>query len=269
MRRAIATTAAGLLLAGVPAALLWAATPAAERLDPRKAVARSEQAIGRSHGSHVLVDSLGAPLALQDLRGKPLVISLVYTSCSSVCPATTQHLIDAVTEAGRVIGLARFNVLTVGFDARHDTPGRLRQFASSQGIALANWRLASADDAAIAALLAELGFSYAAVAGGFDHVTQTTIVDRDGTIYRHVYGDDFPLPVFVEPLKDAVYGTTGAFRSLAGLIDRVRIICTVYDPAAARYRIDYGLVFGSALGALSLLLLGGLIVREWRRARHA
>jgi len=268
MRRGIAAVAVGLMLAGARAVSPCAAGPEVQRLDPRKVIEQSEQAIGRTLGSYRLVDAAGAALLLHEYRGKPLVISLVYTSCSSVCPATTQHLIDAVNEAGRIIGLGRFNVLTIGFDARHDTPARLKQFASSQGITSANWRLASADDATIGALLRDLGFSYAAVAGGFDHLTQTTIVDGDGNVYRHVYGDDFPMPVFIEPLKDVVYGT-GTFRSLTGLLDRVKLICTVYDPGAGRYRIDYSLAFGSVLGGLSLLLMGGLIFREWLRAGHA
>jgi protein SCO1/2 len=121
-------------------------------------------------------------------------------------PATTQHLINAVNEADRVFGPDSFNVLTIGFDARNDTPGRLAQFASAQGIKFKNWRLASGDPATIEALLRDLGFSYIAIAGGFDHVTQTTIVDRDGKVYRPVYGDDFPLPVFIEPMKDVIYG---------------------------------------------------------------
>jgi len=265
MRRGIAGAAAMLALVG--AATCAAATSEVLRLDPRAAIEQSEQAIGRTLGSHTLVDAAGAPLRLRDFRGKPLVISTVYTACSSVCPATTQHLLDAVAEAGRMIGLDQFNVLTVGFDARHDTPARLTAFAARQGIGAANWRLASADGATIAALLRDLGFSYAAVAGGFDHVTQTTIVDRDGKVYRQVYGDDFPLPVFIEPLKDVVYGRS-TVTSLRGLIDRVKLICTVYDPAARRYQIDYGLAFGSVLGGLSLVVMAGLIAREWRRARH-
>ena len=44
-----------------------------------------------------------------------------------------------------MIGPDRFEVLTVGFDARNDTPARLAQFASMQGIKSPNWRLASAD----------------------------------------------------------------------------------------------------------------------------
>ena len=243
------------------------AAPASLQLDPNAALGKGRQAIGRAIGNYTLVDMNGASLALRDYRGKPLVISLVYTACSSVCPPTTQHVIDAVNEAGRMIGLDRFNVLTVGFDARNDTPARLTQFASIQGIKSPNWRVASADAATIEALLGDLGFSYRAVAGGFDHLTQTTIVDREGRIYRLVYGETFPLQMFMEPLKDVVYGTTTSF-SFSGIVDRIKFICTAYDPGAGRYRIDYGLVFGSVIAAFSLLVMGGLILREWIRSAH-
>jgi protein SCO1/2 len=244
------------------------AAAAATRLDAAQAIARSEQAVGRSVGAYSLIDAKGAPLALASYRGKPLVVSLVYSTCSSVCPTSTQHLIAVVAEASRVIGADRFEVLTVGFDARHDTPARLSQFAAAQGIPLSNWRLASGDDATLQALLRDLGFSYAAVAGGFDHIAQTTIIDAEGRIYRQVYGDDFPLQVFIEPLKDVVYGRSASF-SPAGLLDRLKYICTTYDPGGGRYRIDYGLVFGSVIAALSLGVFGALLWREWRRTVRA
>jgi protein SCO1/2 len=269
MTRGTLLAAAGLGLAGLLVEPVFAAAPDAPsaRLDPRKVVEQSARAVGRELGNYRLTDSTGASIPLQNYRGKPLVISLIYTACSSVCPPTTQHLIDAVKEAGRVFGFDGFNVLTVGFDARNDTPGRLAQFASIQGIKFNNWRLASADSATIAALLRDLGFSYVAVAGGFDHVTQTTIIDRDGKVHRHVYGEDFPLPMFIEPMKEVVYGTSSSY-SMAGILDRVKFICTVYDPGAGRYRIDYGLAFGSVIAAFSLLVFGGLICREWNRTGH-
>jgi protein SCO1/2 len=244
------------------------AVSAAPQLDPNVALAKGRQAIGRAIGNHTLVDMNGSSLAVQDLRGKPLVISLVYTACSSVCPPTTQHVIGAANEAGRVFGLDRFNLLTIGFDARNDTPARLSQFASIQGIKLPNWQVASADPATIEALLGDLGFSYRAVAGGFDHPTQTTIIDREGRVYRHVYGEDFPLRMFMEPLKDVVYGTTTPF-SFSGIIDRIKFICTAYDPGSGRYRIDFGLIFGSVIAAISLLVIGGFLLREWFRSVQA
>ena len=245
-----------------------AAEPRVARLDPESAVAKSEQALGRTVGNYVLTDSNGVELSLASYRGTPLVISLVYTSCSSICPPTTQHLIAAVSEAQRILGETRFAVLTVGFDARHDTPARLAQFAATQGVRLPNWRLASSDAGTLDALLRDLGFSYVTAAGGFDHIAQTTIVDRDGRIARQVYGDDFPIPMLIEPLKDAVYGSARSI-SLGGIVDRIRFICTAYDPGAGRYRIDYGLIFGSVIAACSLLVFGGVLLREWRRSARA
>ncbi len=241
-----------------------AAEGSAGRLDPRKVIERSESAIGRSLGAYRLTDTSGAPLLLASLRDKPLVISLVYTACSSVCPVTTQRLIDAIAQANKVFGPDRFTVLTVGFDAANDTPARMAQFASVQGIKAPNWRVASADSATISALLRDLGFSYTTAAGGFDHVTQTTILDRGGRVYRHVYGDEFPIRVFIEPLKDVVYGTATPF-TVGGILDRIKFICTTYDPGSGRYRIDYGAVFGSVIAGFSLLVFGGIIVREWIR----
>lgn len=263
MKRLRAACAASALLA-----VLAAPAMAAPALDPAAAIAKSTQAIGRTVGGHALTDSHGERFSLADYRGKPLIISIVYSSCSSVCPPTTQHTIDAVTEAGRVFGLDRFAVLTIGFDARNDTVPRMAQFASQQGIKLPNWRVASGDAATIAALLNDVGFSYRAVAGGFDHPTQTTILDRDGKVYRQVYGEAFPLRMFMEPMKDVVYGTSTPF-SFTGIVDRIKFICTAYDPGAGRYRIDYGLVFGSVIAAFSLLVMGGLLLREWLRAGHA
>jgi len=265
MKRGVIGFAAQWALAAILTASALAATAQIGRLDPDKVIARSEQAIGRILGNYTLTDSTGGALSLGTYRGKPLVLSLVYSACSSICPPTTQRLIAAVSEARRLIGPDRFEVLTVGFDARNDTPARMAQFAAIQGVKFENWRLASGDAGTLEALLRELGFSYAAVAGGLDHIAQTTIIDRDGKIYRHVYGDDFPIQMFIEPLKDVVYGTATSF-TLGSLIDRIKFICTTYDPGAGRYRIDYGLAFGSVIAAFSLIVFGGLILREWRRA---
>ena len=71
----------------------FAAAPAHRpRLDPGAAIAKRHRRWAVSVGGYVLTDRPGAPFSLADYRGKPLVISLVYSSCSSVCPPTTQHL---------------------------------------------------------------------------------------------------------------------------------------------------------------------------------
>jgi protein SCO1/2 len=74
--------------------------------------------------------------------------------------------------------------------------------------------------------------------------------------------------MFMEPMKDVIYGTAVPF-SFSGVLDRIRFICTAYDPGSGRYRIDLGLVFGGGIAAASLLVMGGLILREWFRSAHA
>lgn len=257
---------AGLFLACLAAEPLAAAA----RIDPAEALERSEAAIGTATGDHRLLLSDGRTLTLSELKGRPLVLSLVYTSCSTVCPTGTETLKASVAEARKALGGEAFRVLTLGFDARNDTPQRMQAFAVDHHIDRDPfWKVASASPAVLDALLEEVGFSYAAAAGGFDHVAQTTILDAEGRVYRQVYGDDFPLPVLVEPLKELVFGIRVSSFTPTALADRLRFLCTVYDPKSGRYRIDYGIYMGMAAGAVSLMLMAWVILRLWLGIRRA
>ena len=238
---------------------------AGQRLDPAAALEKSEAAIGRMVSDYRLIGTNGLPLTTTVFRGRPLVVSLVYTSCSAVCPVTTQNLKRAVTRARMALGDDSFTVLTLGFDARNDTPGRLAAFAADQDIdGDPLWRVASASPATLGTLLEEVGFSYSGAAGGFEHVAQTTIIDAEGRVYRQVYGDDFPLQMLVEPLKALVFGVTTRSFTPAGLADRLRFLCTDYDPETGRYRTDYAIYIGIFTGGLSLILMAWVILRMWR-----
>jgi protein SCO1/2 len=269
-RLAIAVVAGG-FLAVMSGAAAHDARPrsGSTSLDVDRSLELSQQAIGRMTGDHRFVGSKGDTISLSELRGKPLVVSLIYTSCAHICPMTTQRLRQAVEDAQRLMGPDRFGVVTIGFDTRNDTPMRMAAFARAQGVDLPNWRFLSAGDSTVAAFARELGFSYAAYSGGFVHATQTTILDRDGRVYRQVYGDDFPIQVFMEPMKEAVYGTVGTFLSVDGLLDRVRFICTVYDPTQGRYRISYAIAISLLTGVISLGTTAIIISRSWLRSRRA
>jgi protein SCO1/2 len=244
--------------------------PAAPALNAEQVYEVSQAAIGRQVGDHILRDQNGEPLALADLRGRPLVVSLIYTSCASVCPVTTDHLADAVKQARKVLGQDNFAVLTFGFDASGDKPARLRAFSNLHGLdGLGEWYLASAEADVTEAFLADLGFSWREAAGSFDHPSQTTILDADGKVYRQLYGEDFPLPVFMVPLKELVLGRTTKSVAPADLWNRLTFLCTVYNPLTRAYRFDYGIFFGIFFGALSLVATGLVIFRLWLERRRA
>ena len=233
--------------------------------DEAAALRTGQAAIGRELGEHTLWDTDGRRVRLADLRGRPLVLNLVYTSCSGLCPTVVQTLDGAVAAAQEALGADRFAVLTIGFDSRNDTPERMRAFARAQGIDRPGWRFLSGDAKTIEALAGEVGFVVYPAAQGFDHMALTTIVDPEGRVYRQIYGSSFEPPALVEPLKELVFGRRSAWTSVDGLINRIRLFCTLYDPRTGSYRIDYAPFIGMAIGLVALAGIAGFLIREWRR----
>jgi len=214
----------------------------------------------------VLLDRDGRSMRLSRYRGKPVLVSLIFTKCVQTCPMTTRNLSVAVNAMQEAFGADSFNVLSVGFDTASDTPEAMRSFARRQHVDLPNWEFASTDAANVTGLARALGFSYRASPAGFDHISQLTIVDAQGRVYRQVYGDDFALPSLGEPLK-ALLGSTSAHYPLwQGLGRRIRLFCTTFDPSTGRYRTDYSFFIGMLISAAMIVPFGYWIVRELRRA---
>jgi protein SCO1/2 len=253
----------------VAAVVLFLAVPASADssadLDAEAALRYSQAAIGRTVGDHRFLDRERREVRFADLRGQPVVVNLIYTSCYHTCPLIAQNLVRAVAAAQRALGAGAFRVVTIGFDARADTPERMRAFAKTQGLTLPNWEFLSTDAATIDRLAEDLGFIFFASARGFDHLAQTTVVDADGRVYHHIYGSEFLLPQLVEPLKDLVYGRMRSLATWEGIVNRVKLYCTIYDPASGRYRFDYRVVIIATVGSFTLLGIGYVVVRAWFR----
>jgi protein SCO1/2 len=240
----------------------------ASKFDQKAALAISQGVIGKSLGDYTLTAADGRNLRMSEFRGKPLVISLIYTSCYHICPTTTQHLAKVVRTARAALGPESFNVLTIGFDTPKDTPSAMRQFAQDQNVNIAHWEFLSTDAAAMAGLTRELGFIAYRAPHGFDHLIQATVVDAQGKIYRQVYGMNFDTPLLVEPLKELVFGAPTSPSLLSNLSSRIKLFCTVYDPSSDQYRFDYSIFIGFFIGLGSIGTVSFLLIREWRRNRR-
>ncbi len=254
------------LLLGLPATGFAREAPSA--FDPEAAISYSQSAIGREIGDYSFLDRDRKSVRLASLRGKPLVVNLVYTSCSHTCPIIVQTLHSAVAVAQDALGADSFSVVTIGFDTADDTPTRMRAYARDQGVDLPNWRFLSGDKTTIASLSEDLGFIYFPSPRGFDHLAQTTVIDAEGLVYRQVYGSDFAAPAVVEPLKDLVFGRQGNLTSLDGLINRIKLFCTLYDPSSERYRFDYSIFIALAIGSVALGAIGIILLRALLRLRR-
>ena len=269
--RRLAVMVVGWGMSLLPTALL-AQEPArpVPGLDQKAAYAASQAVLGRTIGDHTLLDREGKPVRLSSFRGKPLLVSFIYTGCFQVCPATTRSLDETVRALQGRFGDNQFNVISIGFNQPADSPQALQSFSPHHRISRPNWDFLSPPMAVVEPLTREFGFQYEATPAGFDHVLQVSLVDAQGRIVRQVYGDKVPADALGEPMKDLLVGAPLSPASpLADLIDQVRLLCTVYDPETGTYRVDYALAIEAAGGLTFIIALALYMLNEWRTRRRA
>lgn len=239
-------------------------------LDRAEALRVSQAVIGKTPANHTLLDRRGQPVRLSDYRGKPLLVSFIYTGCFQVCPTTTRMLHEAVKDLGQLVGYDKFNVVSIGFNQPFDAPEAMRAFATQNGISASNWEFLSPHRSIVEPLTRDFGFSYVANAAGFDHILAVTLLDGEGRIYSQIYGESLTPNQLGEPMRDLLRGAPlPPTLNLDDLIERVRILCTVYDPKTGRYRYDYGLFMELAGGVMFFLFVFGYLGREWLQQRRS
>jgi protein SCO1/2 len=274
----VGAAAATASVATAPAAGAIVATAAREprapgvlpALDEGEALRLGEAAIGRSVPDVTLLDRQGRPVRLASYRGKPLLVSFIYTGCFQVCPTQTRALHEAVKGLDRMLGAHQFNVVSIGFNQPSDSVQAMRAFAAQQLIDYPNWEFLSPAPAQVDALTRAFGFSYVATPAGFDHVLGVTVVDAEGRIHSQVYGDRLRADQLGGPLRQLLLDAPApAASTLSTLVERVRILCTIYDPDTGEYRYDYKLIFEIIGGALFFGSVAIYFLLEWRDRRRA
>ena len=228
----------------------------------------SQDAIGKQLGEYKFSSANNQQLTMESFKGKPLVLSMVYTSCYQICPMTTRHLSKIVEKARETFGKDKFSVAVVGFDTFVDTPDAMQYFANKQGIQDKGWNLLSISADDVDALAKDTGFIYFPSANGFDHLIQATIIDAEGKVYRQVYGQVFETPMLMEPLKELILGQPKHDQTFfSELTSKIKLFCTIYDPVRDGYYFDYSLFLGILIGASIIILVSVFAVRELRKNR--
>src|SRR5947207_9146824 len=100
----------------VPAGLLQSLLPGQPSGLPR---------IGAAPGL-TLTTQDGAPLSLGDLRGKVVLLTFIYTSCTDTCPLLTGKLASLQEKLGPDFG-SRVAFLSITVDPERDTPDVMRE----------------------------------------------------------------------------------------------------------------------------------------------
>lgn len=221
------------------------------------ASAGAEARPGEKLRDHSLTSQYGQPVKIGDFKGKPLVVSFVYTSCSHTCGTLTASLKQAFE--GQGLG-AKFNALTVGFDQVNDTPEAMKEYGLKFLDSFEGWTFASADARTLGALTAEAGFYFKRTENGFDHPSMALVIGPGGRVFKRVYAggiENGELLKAVEDSRDPDHEGYGARPD--GLLGLLTYVCYTYDEETGTYKLDFTFLMVVALGIIVQASLVGFL----------
>ena len=118
---------------------------------------------------------------LADWRGKPVMITMFYSSCQFVCPRIVEAL--KKTQASLDPQHAKLPILMVTLDPARDDAATLKAMAEDRHLDPKRWTLARTDARNVRKLAAMLGIQYRELPSGeFNHSSVIILLDAEGRV---------------------------------------------------------------------------------------
>ena len=275
MARAILSAACGMVIAltGLPVVL-----PVVLPIRAQQA-ASAQPAILRGAGITQLLNQQvprdlifrnesGKAVRLGDYLGrKPIVLSMIYFNCPSLCTEVLNGELRALQ--GIPLNMGKdYEAITVSFDpkdsaAEAEIKSRIYTGLYGRPGSAGGWHFLTGEQKSIDALTAAVGFRdvYDRDSGQFAHAAAIMILTPEGRVARYFYGLQYPTRDVRLGLVEASEGRIGS------PTDAALLFCYHYDPLTGKY----GLMVTNLLragGAITVLVLGIFVWVMFRRERN-
>lgn len=137
--------------------------------------------------SYRFTNELGAGMSLEDLRGRALAITFVFTRCPipNYCPRLTKNFAEAsqiLSEEGARGGDTNYHFVSVTMDPEFDTPEVLRSYGTRHGYDPVHWNFWTGAPDRVEAFMIQSGVSKGPDGSVFNHNFRTLIVGPDGRL---------------------------------------------------------------------------------------
>ncbi len=134
-----------------------------------------------------LEDQFGNPIKMSDQDGKIRLITFLFTSCTTTCPATT-HWMTKIQKEMKEEGLwgKDTHFYTVSFDPVRDTGEVMQAYAEKWEMDLNHWSLVRGSVEDTRAVAQDFGVAVIEVEDDFMHGDFAFLIDQQGHI-RQIY----------------------------------------------------------------------------------
>jgi protein SCO1/2 len=159
----------------------------------------SRLAVIKSAPGFSLTTQTGATLQSAELKGRVVLVSFIFTTCSGTCPATT-HRMGQIQEALKTAGLWKpslVSLVSISLDPERDTSEVLRHYMRLYDCDAQGWTFLTGPAAQVSEVVSAWGmWARPAANGQLDHPSRVFLVDTEGRI-REIYDLAFLKPAWV------------------------------------------------------------------------
>lgn len=143
--------------------------------------------------------SNGGTARLSDLRGRPVVVTFIYTRCTTLCPMLSARLVDLRDQLAEDTAGLDVHFVSISFDPDRDRQDELAGYAEQLGADADSWWVARPTSG-----LGQLLDTFGIVVipddqGGYIHNGGFHLIDRDGRLVS-IYDEQDPAEL-IEALK--------------------------------------------------------------------
>jgi protein SCO1/2 len=153
-----------------------------------------------------LTNQLGQEFKLSDYRGQAVALTFIFTKCPFplFCPLMNKNFSEAQKILSQNPNAANWQLLSISFDPKNDTPGTLASYASRYQYDPAHWTFATGPEERIRRLGASFGLFFTDKNGTIEHNLRTVVIDPSGRISRLYPNNDWKAKELAEAMTQAM-----------------------------------------------------------------
>jgi protein SCO1 len=201
--------------------------------------------------------------------GGPVVLTLNYYACPTLCPLVFRNLAETAGRLGALTLGRDFRIVTVSINP-DESPELAREKSATTYRMLgrtadpgSRWPFLMGNQASIERLARSVGVRYTRLGDHeFAHPNVLIVATPDGRVSRYLYGLEQKPQDLKLALIEAADGRIGA----SAFMNSALLYCFHYDPIGRKYVLFASRLMTAAMLGVLLLTLG-LLVKLWRKEK--
>jgi protein SCO1 len=152
----------------------------------------------------IFTNQHGGQISLASLKGKPVLVDFIYTTCPGTCLMLKQKMARIAAGLAPQLG-AGVTLVSITIDPEHDSPSQLAAYARKQGAERRNWLFLTGPPANVEKELAAFALRRERKPdGSVDHVTGIFLLGVDGREVREYEGETVKVSTVLADVKRIV-----------------------------------------------------------------